>query len=672
MTAEDTSFMFSDSRLIRTELTTLIGLMMRAPIDFTLPQPRIVSKYIEQTETLLKELHHAIMQPVVSSMHAGAPEPNFFKSGDALREPIFYGAESAYPFQYRDLAPRKYRKDADWLMQNRGIDLAVGREVCCAIAAIIDDRVSETLDHLMAKPLAERTILPGFTFSCDELAARIERPVESVKAIIGAFAMPEDERNEEFESLNDFNAAYAYPLIRAGSEEFIMLQPYGISEAMYESPYYWMVGDDAYAPIASRHRGEFTEEFAADRLKHVFGADRVFRNVEIRKSKGHTLGEIDVLVVFRNRTIVVQAKSKKLTLLARKGNDRQLRQDFKAAVQDSVDQAVDCAKALYDPALTLICRDGRGIRLPSAPGNVFPISLVADHYPALSFQARQFLNVASRGRILPPLVIDVFGLDAMTEMLESPLRLLSYLRLRAEFGDKMIASHEDTLLSYHLKRNLWVADDVDLLMLNDDISADLDIAMAARRDGMPGARTPEGILTRFEGTPFAAIIGSIEDRADPVAIDLGLMLLELSEDVVREVNEHSEQVLKRTVADGGLHDMTIGLSAASCGLTIHCSRLEHREAEERLMGHCAVRKYSQKADCWFGIALWEDGSIRFAGKLIGPWRFDREMERELAEWGGHRGKARARRRVARNQGCPCGSGKKYKRCCMLRDGEGGR
>jgi hypothetical protein len=37
--------------------------------------------------------------------------------------------------------------------------------------------------------------------------------------------------------------------------------------------------------------------------------------------------------------IVLQAKSKKLTLPARKGNDLQLQADFKAAVQDGVDQA---------------------------------------------------------------------------------------------------------------------------------------------------------------------------------------------------------------------------------------------------------------------------------------------------------------------------------------------
>ena len=76
----------------------------------------------------------------------------------------------------------------------------------------------------------------------------------------------------------------------------------------------------------------------------MFGTDRVFQNVEILKSTGQILGEIDVLVIFGNRVIVLQAKSKKLTLEARKGNDRQLQEDFKKAVQDAVDQSFKCAE----------------------------------------------------------------------------------------------------------------------------------------------------------------------------------------------------------------------------------------------------------------------------------------------------------------------------------------
>ena len=670
MKAEDLLPRFSERCLIRTEITTLIGLMMRAPIDFTLPEPKVVSGYIEQTEALLGELHQAIIavaKEVIVSKRATESDCNPFTLGAVLREAIFYSTESAYSFQYRDLAPRKYREDAAWLLRNKDVDLVIGREVCVGIAELLKERLPETLHSFRAKPSADWTILPGFTFSCDELATRIGRPEKSVRAIVEAFTMPESENNSTFTSLHAFNAAYAYPFIRRGNDDFIMLQSYGILEALYETPFYWMCSDEAYAPSALSHRGEFTEAFAAERLTHVFGADRVFQNVEILKSKGQVLGEIDVLVVFGNRAVVLQAKSKKLTQEARKGNDLQLQSDFRKAVQESVDQAFTCAELLNDSSVTLRCRDGRTVPLAQPPDTIFPLSVVADHYPALAFQARQFLKVSPSERISPPLVIDVFALDAITEMLASPLRLLSYLSLRSRFGDKLRTSHELTFLSFHLKQNLWVEDNVDLMSLGDDISVDLDVAMMVRRDGIHGERTPDGILTRFEGTPFAKILTEIDHRPDSVAIDLGLMLLELDEDTVRRINAHIDQILKRTAADGGLHDMTIGLSAASCGLTVHCSLLGDSAAATRLRAHCAMRKYSQKADNWFGIALRPAGSIHLVAELHGPWRFSREMETMVANsLSAEPLNVGAREKPGRNHPCPCGSGKKYKHCCIDR------
>ncbi len=228
ITAEDTSSMFSPSRLIRTELTTLIGLMMRAPIDFTLPQPKVISDYIEQTGRLLEELHLAIGSAIISSFRTAQPDPALLSSGRALRESIFYAAESAYPFQYRDLAPRKYRNDAAWLARNRGVDLMVGREVCSGIAELIDDQLSNTLRSLIDKPPEDWTVLPAFTFSCSALADRIQRPVESVRAVLEAFAMTRNERNDNFTSLHDFNEAYAYPLIRREPDEFMPPSPHFI------------------------------------------------------------------------------------------------------------------------------------------------------------------------------------------------------------------------------------------------------------------------------------------------------------------------------------------------------------------------------------------------------------------------------------------------------------
>jgi hypothetical protein len=96
----------------------------------------------------------------------------------------------------------------------------------------------------------------------------------------------------------------------------------------------------------------------------VFGAARVYHSINIERGKGNRLGEIDVLALFGDRTIVLQAKSKRLTLEARRGNDLQLKSDFKTAVQDAYDQAMNCAVALKDPGLRFVASDGIEITIP--------------------------------------------------------------------------------------------------------------------------------------------------------------------------------------------------------------------------------------------------------------------------------------------------------------------
>jgi hypothetical protein len=310
-----------------------------------------------------------------------------------------------------------------------------------------------------------------------------------------------------------------------------------------------MSADKTYRAAAMSNRGRFAEAFAAERLRRVFGGARVHTNVDIYESKGQKSGEVDVLVVFANRAIVLQAKSKRLTLEARKGNDQVIKDDFKKSVQEAYDQGHLSASMLTDRKFRFVDATGAELAFDRGFREVYILCTVSDHYPALSFQARHFLKHQETEVIKPPFVLDVFTLDAMTEMLESPLRFLSYLHRRTLYADRLHAS-ELTILSYHLKKNLWLDDEYSMVVLGEDISADLDIAMTARRDGIPGRTTPEGILTPFAGTTLWRLIEDIEARADAGTIDLGFMLLMLSGETVKDTNRAVDQAVAKTRRDG--------------------------------------------------------------------------------------------------------------------------
>lgn len=408
------------------------------------------------------------------------------------------------------------------------------------------------------------------------------------------------------------------------------------------------------------------------RLRKVFGAENVLANIDIYESKHTRLGEIDVLVLFGNRALILQAKSKRLTLEARRGNDLQIKDDFKKSVQDSSDQAYLCAKLIEEGRSTLKDAAGNAVALRASFKRIYVICLISDHYPALSFQARQFLKFAATDTISPPFVMDVFALDAMAEMLSSPLHFLSYVDRRTGYTDKLMASHELTILSYHLKQNLWLDDEHDMVMLDDDISADLDLAMLVRREGIPGKGTPDGILTRSNATALGRMVRQIEARPDPATVDLGFMLLTLGEETVLEVSAGIDRIAKQGIADGKNHDLTVGLGSGGTGLTIHCNDDPLEAAGPALQRHCYARKYTEQAKTWFGVCVRPmDQALRFGINLEFPWERNDSMD-ELTKNMPRAGNlttllrqaAKSRAKVGRNDPCPCGSGKKHKKCCL--------
>lgn len=60
MTADDMAHMSSMKNLSRTEISTLIGLMVKASIDYTMPAPDVMQRYITRTDELLAELHEVM------------------------------------------------------------------------------------------------------------------------------------------------------------------------------------------------------------------------------------------------------------------------------------------------------------------------------------------------------------------------------------------------------------------------------------------------------------------------------------------------------------------------------------------------------------------------------------------------------------------------------------
>jgi len=670
MKPEDMAHLFGFKRLIRTEVATLIGYMIQGGVAVFDPLPDDPTALLARVEALLEELHRRLSW----SMFGDGLE-NFLaarEEAETLREPIFYGGESAFNFQYRDFAVDKYRADNPWLESNRGFAIENAAAIVDACLALTEEQVTARWKAADRDDPSTWSLLPGFIVSKADLIARSGVAEKQAAAIIAAFSTPLGD-NAEFIALNDYNRAVSAPLIALDDDHYAVLQHYAPVEALYEAPMYWMFADKAYRATAATHRGDFTEAFTHQRLIDVFGQANVHRGLNLDRAKGDRIGEIDILVEFGGRLLLVQAKSKRLTIEARRGNERSLRRDFQGAVQDAYDQAQICAEALFDPTTSIKRADGTTVALQHPPQKIYPICLVSDHYPSLVFQTDRFLRKRDIDGVAQPIVTDIFALDAISELLDRPLRFLGYCELRDRFGERLIYSHELVLLACHVRQNLWISEDIGGMMLDDNITGSIEIAMLARRRGIAGAKTPKGPLTAFAGTPFDGMLKRIEERPEPPLVDLALYMLEASGISIKAYNEGVGLITAQTLADMRQHDFSFAMGGD--GLTVHSSYEPPRQVRDRLEAHVEARKYACKADRWFGLFVDPADGLPLVGLVLTfPWQYDplrAELARDLPPDARSRipktlegfQRTRTRRKIGRNDPCFCGSGRKYKKCC---------
>ena len=672
MVGEDFAKMRSPERLIRNEINALLGCMVKAEIDWSLPDPVALQKMIESSEKLLAEYHDRMNADAYSKLTvetlASGLDPT--STGEALREAIFYAAESAYVFQFRDMACERYTADSDWLINYKGYSPRDAQDICHALFASQSEILTSSAFYgTNDKHSSEWTILDGFKLNIDDIAARCQKDRDKVLRFISAFTFQSVNRHANYSEIDDFNEIGALPILLAPSGDFYLMQHYPLVQATYDNPFYWFAGDEDYFQTASANRGDFTENFLIGRLTSIFGSDAVFSNVDVYNGKNR-LSEIDCLVLFGEYALIFQAKSQRLTLPARKGKLKKLQDDFQRAVQKAYDQAITCAKATQTEGIRYVCPDGREPDL-SQVERVYPICVLADHYPALAMQARSFLNSETNNLIGAPLVCDLFLIDVMSEMLPSPLRFLSYITLRAQFGGKILVTNELSAFGYYLGSSLWIDDEIDMMMLDDSVASDLDAAMTVRREGLPGEAIPKGILTKLQNTRLGKIVTEVEHNPNQFAVGMGLSILEMGEDSLRKMSAVLDRMIRHAGSAGKHHDLTLPLEHRNAGLTIHINDLSDQHAADKLRSHMLYRKYSQRADKWYGILLSPvSGNLRLGVKVRAPHVFDLELESvtsnaaPLQKIDKLRINTAEKRKIGRNEPCPCRSGKKYKRCCL--------
>lgn len=614
------------------ELGLLAGLLVKHRFEVTNRPEDNLALQISNVDSLFAELHAAYMPPPPSHLERSiATDPTKldileltsgrYGMGDFFAESIFYAGSGAYDFQYLDLATRRYETDGPWIAQKYGFDI----ETACAIVGQLKSHIESKLQA--SKP--PKNFADGcdhrlhlFSFHPSEITVSSPAVVD---AFLAAFSLEPGTVNRNFKIYGDYNTFEARPIIRLDNGRYLLLVEFLLAQSIYESPFYWMSADSEYRDTAFVNRGRATTAIAHEMMERVFGRNRVFRDVRVMRNKRETETDIDILAFVGNKAVVIQAKSKKLTQLARRGLEDRLRADFKAAVQDAYNQALASRRALLDRKHTFITKEGNELRPEEALDEVYLVCVTSDNYPGLSIQSTHLLEKKEDDPA--PIAISLFDLDILTSYLDDPFEFAHYERQRAATADHFISDNEEVLLAQYLSGSLRKNVGYDVSLVDSSCSQWIDSDFPSARGHAPPKAASIRVRPR-RNNRFERLLDDLKNSGIPGFADAVFMLLDLSSGSAEHLISLIESTTSMTERDGKRHSFSFRLEDENDkGVSFVCMT-DAESLVNDVLTYGILKKYQLRSKQWLSL-----GSVPGSTNLIDvatfskePWQQDPKLD----------------------------------------------
>lgn len=686
------------SKLNRNEVNTLLALIIKNNNNFImdkLPSEDILREYKIQAYKLLEKFHHILEEGLrksfietLSSVKSDKIKPiekDIFINKDSLREAIFYSGDGVYDFQYQSLGFYKYQYDKQWITENKGFNIDwLDPELPVSFFNIIfhmhHKKSDESEEISISNFIYDKNDIINFIAESLENNAAKYFPIDDMLKFMSSFNVNNlMDGFEKFNEFDDFNPIVAFPFVKINDEKFFLLDIYTLNQAFYETPFFWFLEDKEYKNIASSNRGKFTEEFTYEILCHVFGKENVWMNVDLylkysdTQSKKDKAGEIDILVNIQGTALVFQAKSKKLTLDARKGNIQKINEDFSSSIQSAYNQAFECSKILLSNEY-IAKIDGVEIAIPKL-NYCIPICVLSEHFPALIAQIRWFLKEDTHPCISQALVLDVFLLQLMHITLKTPLEFLHFIFSLSKVRQNFLANTQIDLLSQHLIRNILCSDGHDMYMLDNGVSAQLDLYLTQEFRGIKinenDMELPSCWL-KYQSTYWYKLFEFCSSLDTSDKVSFGLELMQFTEEAIENYNNLVNRINYNFTLDKNKKLSDFHISFKNFGITIYVYRdiIVDDGFKKQVIEHAKLSKYRTKTDLWAGLIISMYGDVKYLGIINSKWEFKDELQVKLQNLVS---KSKSKmlvnnkivtKKIGRNDPCPCNSGKKYKKCCL--------
>jgi hypothetical protein len=428
---------------------------------------------------------------------------------------------------------------------------------------------------------------------------------------------------------------------------------------------------------------DWMESEIEQQLQRLFPAAAIIRNAcftDPDNPGGET--EADVVVVWWPFLIVVDAKGKRVAPEALRGSRAKLKQTLGKNIQDAFVQSRRVVRVLE--------RDGKIRFKEKATGRiieveqnrlrrVMPISVTLQNLSGIPTQLAVTQRLGLFKGNAYPWSVSIDDLDVITRFAGSPDVFLHYIERRTAHQNITVGLHGDELdiFGQYLDNRLHPSLYEGRKEIAEHTAGPTTIAFNGGDEGFEpfymaewnGEPPPSATVGLKVPPPIQSVLTELRNRPDDGARWVAFALLGLSHDALGRLASaledmkanmaQGQRILRTTMREDDVVINVLAHRGLTKGdffknVTIR-SRMEHYRVRPRATVTIGIDQ--RDASKPFEVAQW----------LEGPWEHEPVMEQLLAE---DRDQPRVvqmprgAHKPGRNDPCPCGSGKKFKRCCI--------
>jgi len=457
---------------------------------------------------------------------------------------------------------------------------------------------------------------------------------------------------------------YEKPLVKIDNEYYCFNSPnlfYNL-HIIIESLILNLIPENKRSKQYANKKGDYLEDKSIELFQKLLPNSKVYKNLKYNKDD-----EVDGIVIYQDRIFIIEAKSNKFSSGAKKGSIGSIRSDTKKIIEKAYQQAIRAKEYILSKDMVEFKNNKKEVILTIDSTRVSNIYMINTTLEALG-NITSNLNSLDRFGFIKgkDWIWSVYlnDLRIISEIIDSPTEFILYLERRIRINDypQIHTMEEIDIFGYFLYNGLYF-DDIDFpkdnyMMQTVGFSQELDEYYLWKEGKLNTERKKPSFYNKCE---TKEIVKKIEAIGKEDSLILSKFLL--SYDGQHQI-EIKEQVIN--ILQGRRRNFSMFIEDENIGFTFMHSKYTNKKD---MQFYCEIMAYERKINNWFLIYI--DGNLLNNFKLdFDSFSFTNEynevLEKKVKELKERRlqQSKEVNKKIGRNETCPCGSGKKYKQCCL--------